>query len=87
LSRKFAPMVIAPLLCGSSPRLFAQERVEAGIFLEVMMEGELVYDYGINFREAYRNITDGDITSAPCNSENLGVVSSPPLRFHPRGVQ
>jgi len=25
--------------------------------------------------------------SAPCNSENLGVVSKPPLWFHSRGVQ
>ena len=33
MSRKFAPMVIAPLVCGRSPRLFAKERVEAGIFL------------------------------------------------------
>jgi hypothetical protein len=112
LSRKFAPMVLALLLCGRSPRLFAQERVEAGIFLDyldisqtntnnfglggrfgycfhrkVMMERELAYDYGINFREAYRNITNGDITAVPCKSENLGVVSRPPLRFHPRGAQ
>ena len=27
----------------------------------VMMEGELAYDYGINFEEAYRNIENGDI--------------------------
>jgi hypothetical protein len=86
--RKFAPIVMALLLCGSSPPLFAQERVEAGIFLDylsisqtstnnfgvggrfgyrihrkVMMEGELAYDYGINFQEAYRNITNGNITA------------------------
>lgn len=29
----------------------------------VMLEGELAYDYGINFDEAYRNITNGDITA------------------------
>jgi hypothetical protein len=27
----------------------------------VVMEGEMAYDYGINFEEAYRNITTGDI--------------------------
>src|SRR6202047_3785482 len=95
--RKFAPIVIALLLCGSSPRLFAQERVEAGIFLDylsisqtstnyfgvggrfgyrihrkVMMEGELAYDYGINFHEAYRNITNGDITAIERTS--IGVT-------------
>jgi hypothetical protein len=79
--RKFALTVIALLLCGSVSSLFAQKRVEAGIFLDylsisqtntnnfgvggrlgyrihrnVMMEGEVAYDYGINFDEAYRNI-------------------------------
>jgi hypothetical protein len=29
----------------------------------VMMEGELAYDYGINFEEAYRDITNGDIVA------------------------
>jgi len=86
--RKFAPIVTALLLSASSSRLFAQERVEAGIFLDylsisqtstnnfglggrfgyrihrkVMMEAELAYDYGINFHEAYRNITNGNITA------------------------
>jgi Outer membrane protein beta-barrel domain len=86
--RTFAPMVIAFLLCGSSPQSSAQERIEAGIFLDslsisqtntnnfgvggrfgyrihrkVMIEGELAYDYGINFHEAYRNIANGDITA------------------------
>jgi hypothetical protein len=95
--RRFAPIVLALLLCGSSPRLFAQERVEVGIFLDyvtisqtntnnfgvggrfgyrihhkVMMEGELAYDYGINFHEAYRNITNGDITAIERTS--IGVT-------------
>jgi len=86
--RKFAQIVIALLLSASSPRLFAQQHVEAGVFLDylsisqtstnnfglggrlgyrihrkVMMEGELAYDYGINFHEAYRNITNGNITA------------------------
>src|SRR5580692_3480690 len=94
---KFAPIVIAIVLCGSSPRLLAQERVEIGIFLDylgisqtntnnlgvggrfsyrihrkVMIEGELAYDYGINFHEAYRNITNGDITAIERTS--IGVA-------------
>jgi hypothetical protein len=86
--RVFTPIVVALLLCGRPPRLFAQERFEAGIFLDylsisqtntnnfglgarfgyrvhrkLMMEGELAYDYGINFHEAYRDITNGNITA------------------------
>jgi hypothetical protein len=86
--RKVAHIFIALLLCGSSSCLFAQKRVEAGVFLDylsisqtntnnfglggrfgyrihhnVMLEGELAYDYGINFDEAYRNISNGDITA------------------------
>ncbi len=70
----------------ASPCLFAQKRIEAGVFLDyldvsqtstnnfglgarfgyrihhdVMVEGELAYDYGINFDEAYRNLTSGNI--------------------------
>jgi hypothetical protein len=95
--RKFAPVVIALLLCGSSPLLFAQERVVVGIFVDylsisqtdtnnfgvggrfgyrihrkVMIEGELAYDYGINFHETYRNITNGDITAIERTS--IGVT-------------
>jgi hypothetical protein len=94
---KFAPIVIAITLCGSSPRLLAQERVEIGIFLDylgisqtntnnlgvggrfgyrihrkMMIEGELAYDYGINLHEAYRNITNGDITAIERTS--IGVT-------------
>jgi hypothetical protein len=32
---------------------------------DVMLEGELAYDYGINFGEAYRNIVSGDIAGMP----------------------
>jgi hypothetical protein len=85
------------MLCGGSPLLCAQERVEAGIFLDyfsisetntnnfgvggrfgyrihrkVMIEGELAYDYGINFHETYRNITNGDITAIEHTS--IGVT-------------
>lgn len=33
------------------------------IHRKLMVEGELAYDCGINFHEAYRNITNGDITA------------------------
>ena len=95
--RKFASFVIALLLCGSSSPLFAQERVEAGIFLDYLsisqtntsnfgvggrfgyrihrkltMEGEFAYDFGINFHEAYLNITNGDI--AAIERTSIGVT-------------
>ena|SRR5258708_3986321 len=38
----------------------------------VMMEGELAYDYGINFDEAYRNITNGNLTAIERTS--IGVT-------------
>jgi hypothetical protein len=94
---KFGLMVITLLLCGSSSLLFAQSRIEAGLFLDylsisqtstnnfglggrlgyrihrnVMMEGELAYDYGINFQEVYRNITTGDI--AAIERTSIGVT-------------
>lgn len=39
---------------------------------DVMLEGELAYDYGINFDEAYRNITTGNITAIERTS--IGVT-------------
>lgn len=70
------------------PSLFAQKRVEAGVFLDylsisqtgtsnfgvggrlgyrvhrdVMMEGELAYDYGVNFDELYRDITNENLVA------------------------
>jgi hypothetical protein len=33
------------------------------IHRNVMMEGELAYDYGLNFNEAFRNIVNGNITA------------------------
>jgi hypothetical protein len=90
---------LALLICvlvGTSS-LFAQKRLEAGIFLDyldvsqtstnnlglgarfgyrvhhdVMLEGELAYDYGINFGEAYRNIVNGDI--AAIENTSVGVT-------------
>jgi hypothetical protein len=81
----FLMLLLIFLVLGTSP-LFAQKRVEAGVFLDylsvsqtstnnfglggrfgyrihrdVMIEGELAYDYGLNFDEAYRNLTNGNI--------------------------
>jgi hypothetical protein len=39
---------------------------------DVMLEGELAYDYGINFGEAYRNIVNGDI--AAIENTSVGVT-------------
>jgi hypothetical protein len=39
---------------------------------DVMAEGELAYDYGVNFQEAYRNITDGNLTAIEKTS--IGVT-------------
>jgi hypothetical protein len=94
---KLAPIVIALLICSSPTPLFAQERVEVGVFLDylsisqtntnnfglggrfgyrilrkLMMEGELAYGYGINFSEAYRNISTGDI--AAIGRTSIGVT-------------
>lgn len=84
--------VLAPM-----PALFAQKRLEAGVFLDyldvsqtstnnlglgarfgyrvhhdAMLEGELAYDYGINFGEAYRNIVNGNI--AAIENTSLGIT-------------
>jgi hypothetical protein len=42
------------------------------IHRKLTMEGELAYDYGINFHEAYRNIANGDITAIERTS--IGVT-------------
>ena len=97
MSRKFALIFVTGLLCAAAPRLLAQERVEAGVFLDylgisqtstsnfglggrfgyrihrkVMIEGELAYDYGINFQEAYTNIANGNI--AAIGRTSIGVT-------------
>ena len=89
------PLLICFVFGTSS--LFAQKRLEAGIFLDyldlsqtstnnfglgarfgyrvhhdVMLEGELAYDYGINFGEAYRSIVSGNI--AAIENTSLGVT-------------
>lgn len=38
-------------------------RVGFRVHQNVMFEGELAYDYGLNFDEAYRNVITGDITA------------------------
>jgi hypothetical protein len=80
-----------------TPSLFAQKRLEAGVFLDYldvsqtstnnfglgarfgyrvhrdfMLEGELAYDYGINFGETYRNIVNGNI--AAIENTSMGVT-------------
>ena len=53
--RKFAPIVIALLLCGSSSPLFAQERVEAGIFLDYLSISQTsTNNFGVGGRFGYR---------------------------------
>jgi hypothetical protein len=39
----------------------------------VMLEGELAYDYGVNFKELYGNIANGDITAIEQTS--IGVTN------------
>ena len=94
--RKLSFIFLFPLLLGASS-LFAQKRVEAGVFLDylnvsqtstsnfglggrfgyrvhrdVMLEGELAYDYGLNFDEAYRNIVNGNL--AAIERTSVGVT-------------
>jgi Outer membrane protein beta-barrel domain len=42
------------------------------IHRNLMMEGEMAYDYGINFEEAYHNIVNGNITAIERTS--IGVT-------------
>jgi len=42
------------------------------IHSHIMLEGELAYDYGLNFDEAYRNITTGDLVAIERTS--IGVT-------------
>ncbi len=42
------------------------------IHRDVLLEGELAYDYGINFDEAYRNIANGNI--AAIERTSIGVT-------------
>jgi hypothetical protein len=90
---------LALLICFllGTPPLFAQKRVEAGVFLDylyvsqtstnnfglgarfgyrvhhdLILEGELAYDYGINFGETYRNIVNGNIVAI--ENASVGVT-------------
>ena len=94
--RKLAFVFLIFFVLGTSS-LFAQKRVEAGVFLDylsvsqtstnnfglggrfgyrvhrdVMVEGELAYDYGLNFEEAYLNIANGNI--AAIERTSVGVT-------------
>ena len=42
------------------------------IHRNVMLEGELAYDYGVNFQDAYRNVTNGNLTAIEKTS--IGVT-------------
>ena len=44
---------------------------------DVMLEGELAYDYGINFDEAYRNLANG----------NIAVIERTSIGVHTRFVR
>jgi len=95
--RKFALIAMALLSCVKPCSLFAQKRVEVGIFLDylsisqtntnnfgvggrfgyrihrnLMMEGELAYDYGVNFEEAYGDVANGNISALERTS--IGVT-------------
>lgn len=55
----------------------------------VMMEGELAYDYGIDFQETYQNIANGDLTAIERTSIGVTDVLFGPMlqpsngRFRP----
>jgi hypothetical protein len=90
-------LAMALSLSANCPRLVAQKRVEAGVFLDyvgisqtntdnfglggrfgyrihpkLILEGEAAYDYGINFHEAFRNLSSGNI--AAIESTSIGVT-------------
>jgi hypothetical protein len=96
--RKLVLIILSLFIFTAAP-LFAQKRIEAGVFLDylsisqtstnnfglgarfgcrihrdVLLEGELAYDYGINFDEAYRNIANGNITAIERTS--IGVTQA-----------
>jgi hypothetical protein len=95
--RKLALIALSLFLIGSPRLVFAQKRVEMGVFLDylnvsqtstnnfglggrfglrvhrdVMMEGELAYDYGINFDEVFRDAANGNI--AAIGRTSIGVT-------------
>ncbi len=55
--RKFALIVMALLSCVKSPSLFAQKRVEAGIFLDYLSISQTnTNNFGVGGRFGYRTI-------------------------------
>jgi hypothetical protein len=47
-------------------------RLGVRVHHNVMVEGELAYDYGVNFQEAYNNIANGNVTAIAQTS--IGVT-------------
>ncbi len=56
----------------STDNLGLGARLGFRVHQNVMFEGELAYDYGLNFDEAYRNVITGDITAIKRTS--IGVT-------------
>jgi|SRR5579859_383716 len=53
--RKFAPILVTFLLCAASPPLLAQERVEAGLFLDYLgISQTSTSNFGLGGRFGYR---------------------------------
>lgn len=50
----------------------------------IMLEGELAYDYGVNFDEAYRNLVTGDIAAIERTSVGVTHLLLGP-KFQPHG--
>ena len=56
----------------STDNLGLGARIGYRVHRNVMLEGELAYDYGLNFDEAYRNVINGDIVAIERTS--IGVT-------------
>lgn len=72
----------------STPNIGLGGRFGYRIHPRVMLEGELAYDYGVNFNELYLNITNGNV--AAIGSTSIGVTDGlfgpmlQPVRGHLR---
>jgi hypothetical protein len=109
--RRFTLIFLPLLVFPSCSCLFAQKRVEAGVFLDyltisqtstndfgvgarfgyrvhrnVMMEGELAYDYGLNFDEAFRSIVTGNLITIGRTSIGVTHGLFGPKLQSPRGA-
>ena len=92
---RLAQVALTVFLFGNSVLLYAQQRVQIGVFVDylgisntrtnnvglggrfgyrvnrMMLEGELTYDYGVNFDEIYRNIANRNIAAIERSSIGL----------------